>query len=285
MFSALMALPAGPGSRSPRAPKPDDAICLLDVPVHKTGTAFTKPVDPIVGQAIAAWQAVRPAQPPRLDRRPASRPTCCSPSARTRSPRPTSTRRSSRRCAPRPADVCGNITSHITSHRARSTIAHAAGPLTLDPAASELILPVRDPAAPSEPVRFEPAGHAPPLPVTAEAESRPEREVRFFPQNNEWHLVVNPSYAGTAVFPDGLRKSEHARETYPIRSADPLSAVASSDWQITLSRPGRDVEIAAHGRMTADAETFHTAHTVRDSLDGATVSERSWQTDIPRRPA
>jgi integrase len=46
-----------------------DAVCLLDVPVHKTGTAFTKPVDPLVGQAIEAWQALRPAQPPRLDRK------------------------------------------------------------------------------------------------------------------------------------------------------------------------------------------------------------------------
>ncbi|MGW4995560.1 hypothetical protein ACWEQ3_49785 [Streptomyces mirabilis] len=45
----------------------EQAVCLLDVPVHKTGTAFTKPVDPIVGQAIDAWQALRPAQPKRLD--------------------------------------------------------------------------------------------------------------------------------------------------------------------------------------------------------------------------
>jgi integrase len=41
-----------------------DAVCLLDIPVNKTGTAFTKPVDPIIGQAIEAWQAQRPAQPP-----------------------------------------------------------------------------------------------------------------------------------------------------------------------------------------------------------------------------
>jgi integrase len=46
-----------------------EAICLLDVPAHKTGAAFTKPVDPLVGQAIAAWEALRPAQPPFLDRR------------------------------------------------------------------------------------------------------------------------------------------------------------------------------------------------------------------------
>jgi len=46
-----------------------DAVCLLDVPTHKTGTAFTKPVDPLVGQAIEAWQAVRPQQPKMLDRK------------------------------------------------------------------------------------------------------------------------------------------------------------------------------------------------------------------------
>ena len=36
---------------------------LLDIPAHKTGTAFTKPMDPLLGQAIEAWQAVRPGQP------------------------------------------------------------------------------------------------------------------------------------------------------------------------------------------------------------------------------
>jgi integrase len=46
-----------------------EAICLLEVPTHKTGGAFTKPVDPLVGRAIAAWEALRPVQPPLLDRR------------------------------------------------------------------------------------------------------------------------------------------------------------------------------------------------------------------------
>jgi len=161
-----------------------------------------------------------------------------------------------------------------------------AEPLVLLPADSSLILPVRAPDAPSEPVRFAPAEQAPPLPVVDEAPSgEPEREVRYFPQNDEWQLIVNPNYAGSRTFPDGLRKSERALETYSIRSGDPLSAVAESDWHITLSRPGWDVSVAAHGRMTADAETFHTAHTVRATLDGDTVFERSWRTDIPRTSA
>ncbi len=46
-----------------------EAVCLLDVPTHKTGIAFTKPVDPLVGRAITVWEAVRPVQPPMLDRR------------------------------------------------------------------------------------------------------------------------------------------------------------------------------------------------------------------------
>lgn len=47
----------------------DDAVCLLDVPVHETGTAFTEPVDPIVGQAVDTWQALRPAHPRRRNRK------------------------------------------------------------------------------------------------------------------------------------------------------------------------------------------------------------------------
>jgi integrase len=44
-------------------------VCLLDVPTNKTGTAFTKPVDPTVGDAIQAWENVRPAQPRFEDRK------------------------------------------------------------------------------------------------------------------------------------------------------------------------------------------------------------------------
>ncbi len=112
-----------------------DAVCLLDVPTHKTGAAFTKPVDPIVGQAIDAWQAARPTQPAMLDRKTGEQvdflfahrakhmaktyintaviPSLC------------------RKAGVPATDVRGNI----TSHRARSTIAsqlyNAKEPMTL----------------------------------------------------------------------------------------------------------------------------------------------------------
>ena len=47
---------------------PADAICLLDVPVNKTSSAYTKPVHPLVGKRIGEWERVRPSdQPSTLD--------------------------------------------------------------------------------------------------------------------------------------------------------------------------------------------------------------------------
>lgn len=45
------------------------AVCLLDVPVTKTGQAFTKPIAAVAGEAIAAWETVRPKQPQLVDPR------------------------------------------------------------------------------------------------------------------------------------------------------------------------------------------------------------------------
>ncbi len=49
------------------AEPPARGVCLLDVPTHKTGTAYTKPVDRVVGEAIAAWEDLRPEQAPLPD--------------------------------------------------------------------------------------------------------------------------------------------------------------------------------------------------------------------------
>jgi integrase len=112
-----------------------DAVCLLDVPAHKTGTAFTKPVDPVLGQALDAWQAVRPAQPKFTGRRTGelvdllfafrARKVSTAYINNTVIPVPC------RKAGVPAADVRGNI----TSHRARSTIAtqlcNAKEPMTL----------------------------------------------------------------------------------------------------------------------------------------------------------
>jgi hypothetical protein len=112
-----------------------DAVCLLDIPAHKTGTAFTKPVDPLVGKAIEAWQAVRPDQPKMLDRKTGEQVDLL---FAMRARRVANTYINAtiipslcRKAGVPAADARGNI----TSHRARSTIAsqlyNAKEPMTL----------------------------------------------------------------------------------------------------------------------------------------------------------
>jgi integrase len=111
------------------------AVCMLDVPVNKTSTAFTKPVDPIVGEMISAWEKVRPNGVKLPDRKTGEavdflflfRLTVVGKSYLNRVLIPTLCRKAG---VPS-ADVRGNI----TSHRGRSTIAsqlfNAKEPMTL----------------------------------------------------------------------------------------------------------------------------------------------------------
>ncbi len=113
----------------------DAAVCLLDVPVHKTGTAFTKPVDPILGQAVAAWEAVRPVQPSVLDRKTSERVHLLfSYRAQGIGHRYLNDRIIPALCA-KAGVPTSDVRGKITSHRARSTIAtqlyNAKEPMTL----------------------------------------------------------------------------------------------------------------------------------------------------------
>ncbi|MEV0900056.1 tyrosine-type recombinase/integrase [Actinoplanes sp. NPDC049802] len=112
-----------------------DAVCLLDVPTHKTGTSFTKPVDPLLGKAIETWQNLRPQQPRMLDRKTNEHIDLL---FATRARRVANTYLNGtiipalcRKAGVPTADIRGNI----TSHRARSTIAsqlyNAKEPMTL----------------------------------------------------------------------------------------------------------------------------------------------------------
>ena len=65
----ILRLPVGAVRRQPSEEGSTPTVCLLDVPTNKTGTAFTKPVDPTVGDAIEAWEKARPAQPKFEDRK------------------------------------------------------------------------------------------------------------------------------------------------------------------------------------------------------------------------
>ncbi|MDT9699150.1 CocE/NonD family hydrolase [Streptomyces sp. P17] len=164
--------------------------------------------------------------------------------------------------------------------------AESAAGFTLDPAGSFLELPVRAREAASD-VSFEGPEQAEPLgvnyPVTLD-EPRPERLVVRDVAKDEWRLEVDPRYGGTRVYPDGLEFTEDALETYTIRSADPLSARARSDWSIRLHRPelAWDTTVRTRSELTCDAEDFIASNEVMCTDGGEVVFHRTWEKRIPR---
>jgi integrase len=102
---------------------PKDAVCLLDIPVNKTGVAFTKPVDGVVGDAIETWERARPVQPRFPDRKTGAlvHVLFC---YRARPLRPEYINHSLIPMLCRKASVpLEDARGRITSHRARATIA------------------------------------------------------------------------------------------------------------------------------------------------------------------
>jgi integrase len=98
-------------------------ICVLDVPVNKTSTNFSKPVDPHVGQAIDAWEAVRLSQPKCIDRKTGEQVDFLF-IHRARPMRPVIINESIIPMLCRKAGVPrSDVRGTITSHRARATIA------------------------------------------------------------------------------------------------------------------------------------------------------------------
>ncbi|MFF0163869.1 CocE/NonD family hydrolase [Streptomyces sp. NPDC005263] len=158
------------------------------------------------------------------------------------------------------------------------------GALHVVPADSAVLLPVRE-AADEASVRFEEPEQALPMPVTYDTppDPRPERLVTHDVAKSEWTLEVDPGYGGSRTYPDGLRYEESARETYTIRTDDPLSARAVSEWRIRLRRGDDwDAEIMTRTELRATAAEFIMDSRIEARGNGETVAERSWHRTTPR---
>jgi integrase len=121
--------------REPSMEEQASPCWMLDVPVHKTGTAFIKPIDAIVGEALTTWEHLRPTQPAALDIKTGERVDFLF-SYRARAiPRAYLNKRLIPMLCRKAGIPQADARGHISSHRARSTIAsqlfNAREPMTL----------------------------------------------------------------------------------------------------------------------------------------------------------
>lgn len=95
-----------------------------------------------------------------------------------------------------------------------------------------------------------------------------------------------PQLRGSRTYPDGLRYEESARETYRIRTDDPLSANAVSEWTIRLRRGDDwDAEIVTRTELRATATDFIMDSRIEARANGETVVKRVWHRNTPRTSA
>ncbi|MFE0425723.1 CocE/NonD family hydrolase C-terminal non-catalytic domain-containing protein, partial [Streptomyces sp. NPDC058953] len=200
-------------------------------------------------------------------------------------------------------------------HRLRLAVSSAywpwlwppAGPaagFVLLPEGSRLDLPIRDPDPPGPPpdaVRFgppervEPLGVIAPAPLTAPAERRPEHALTRDTGTESWRLETDPRPLGadgaSRVYPDGLEVFDEAREIRTIRSGDPLSARAETEWTVRFHRPELAWDITVETRsalfcaaddLVAEDEVICRDNTGGPAHRGEVVFHRSWVKRFPR---
>ncbi|MEX0372671.1 CocE/NonD family hydrolase [Spiribacter roseus] len=158
-----------------------------------------------------------------------------------------------------------------------------AGPLSIDPAATGLELPVRAPTGPD---------HSPVFP--AAPDYAPLRAVQRVAPTQAWrvHHELGGNAASLEVIQDNgtrtledvdLTLSDATREVYHQVEGDParVSGEVVADFQ--LGRGDWQVATRTRTRLEADAETFYLSAELDAWESDRRVFSRNWQRRIPRR--
>ncbi len=194
-----------------------------------------------------------------------------------------------------PLKVCG---ARIPAgHRIRLAISTAYWPLvwpSRDPATitvttgrSTLTLPLR-PAQPGEaPVAFAAPRPGPAAPQTRVAEGRMERR-------SSLDLLTGVATAVTlgegGLFGEGVVRwdatgttlSHDLTRTLTVAADDPLTARSTLEQRYAMGRDGWRIVIETTTALSADADGFRIAGTIRVSENGVPVRSRAWDERVPR---
>ena len=181
--------------------------------------------------------------------------------------------------------------SFAAGHRIRLALSSAYWPLiwpspepvtlTLYGGVSRLELPLR-PVRDETPPVFADAEAAPPLGATELRAPRQDRTVERDVASGEQIIRVINDFGERRIEEHGLATGEIARETYTIKTDDPLSARMATHWTETLERDGWRVRTETRSVMWADAENFHIRAELEAYENGERVHHKTWEISVPR---
>ncbi len=101
--------------------------------------------------------------------------------------------------------------------------------------------------------------------------------------NDEWKLVDFSDEGERILVSNGIRHGSINKNTYKIKSGDPLSARVECDWELTVGR-GEDwhTKLVTHSAMTSDKDFFYLENTLTAFLNEEEFFERTWSEKIAR---
>jgi uncharacterized protein len=150
-------------------------------------------------------------------------------------------------------------------------------------AGAALSLPVREPSADDDGLApFPPPESAPALAVEELAPVAVRRSARREAGTGRIESAVDMTYFGGFRLPDGLEYAETGFDRFSALEHDPLSAGASSGWEITIGRGDWRTRIEARTSMRSDADHFHLQAELRAWDGDELVHDRRFETAIPR---
>jgi putative CocE/NonD family hydrolase len=155
--------------------------------------------------------------------------------------------------------------------------------ITVHTDGSHLELPLRAPSPQDDALApFEPAVTAAPL------------EIETLSPGETWVRITEDAATGAHVFEvadgDGTYRilgnditvTEQGYERHAIMADDPLSARATADWTLGLSRGAWSMRSQTHTELTSDAETFRIRARMQVWLGEEMIADRDWDETIAR---
>ncbi len=115
---------------------------------------------------------------------------------------------------------------------------------------------------------------------------REENRTRDITHNtitNEW-ILEDYSDEGERILPmNGIRHGSKNKNTYTIKSGEPLSAKAVCEWELTVGRDEDwNTKLVTYSVMTSDKHNFYLENTLTAFLNEEEIFNKTWTKEVPR---
>lgn len=114
------------------------------------------------------------------------------------------------------------------------------------------------------------------------AENR-TRTVSHHTITDVWKLEDYSDEGERKLLMNGLVHGSVNKNTYTIKSGDPLSAHIQCEWELTVGRQENwETKLLTNSEMTSDLTTFYLKNTMVAFYNGEEIFRKTWKEEIPR---